>query len=172
MLLASDSRRSCGYSLGSEHISALGMILKMGVETLWCYAGQYMATPEWVCGVGGRRALGVGFDAQLWAFHNEGAHLGPRDDIENGWGDALVLRWPSFGCSRKEGAEWVGGVLLPSESRHNCGHSIVREHISALGMKLKMGMGTLSCLAGLQLAASGVVCGVGGRRAPGVGFAA
>ena len=49
--------------------------------------------------MGGRRALGVGFEAQLWAFHSEGAHLGPRDDIEDGRGDALVLRWPAFGCS-------------------------------------------------------------------------
>jgi hypothetical protein len=78
----------------------------MGVETLWCYAGQYMATPEWVCGVGGRRALGVGFEAQLWAFHSEGAHLGPRDDIEDGHGDALVPSRPASGCVR--GSVWSG----------------------------------------------------------------
>ncbi len=28
------------------------------------------------------------------------AHLGPRDEIEDGRGDAFVLRWPAFSCSR------------------------------------------------------------------------
>ena len=53
-------RRICGYSLGSEHISALGKTLNVGVETLWCYAGQHLAAAEGVCGVGRRRVLGVG----------------------------------------------------------------------------------------------------------------
>ena len=146
VLVASDSLRKMWNSLGSEHISALGKILKMGVETLWCYAGQYMATPEWVCGVGGRRALGVGFEAQLWAFHSEGAHLGPRDDIEDGRGNALVLCWLAVpeGC-----AAWVGGVLLGSDMRRNFWYSLGSEHISAFGMTLKMGVETLWCYAGL-----------------------
>ena len=63
VLVASDSRRSCGYSLGREHISSAAMALKMGVETLCRYAGQHLAAREGVCGVGGRRAPGVGFAA-------------------------------------------------------------------------------------------------------------
>ena len=63
VLVASDSLRKMWTSLGSEHISALGKILKMGVETLWCYAGQQLAAPGGVCGGGGKRALGVGFAA-------------------------------------------------------------------------------------------------------------
>jgi hypothetical protein len=61
VLLVSDSRRRCLLFLCREHTSAFGMTLKMGVETLWCYAGLPLAAPEGVCGVGGRRALGVGF---------------------------------------------------------------------------------------------------------------
>jgi hypothetical protein len=69
------------------------MILKMGVDTLWCYAGQDLAAPDGGCGVGGRRALGVGSAA--------------------------------------------------------CWYSLGREHISAFGMTLKMGVETLWCYAGL-----------------------
>ena len=69
-------------------------------------------------------------------------------------------------------AEWVGGVLLGSDSRFNCGYSLGREHTSAAAMTLTIGLETLWCYAGLHLAAPEGVCGVGGRRAPGVGFAA
>ena len=36
----------------------------MEMKTLWCYAGSHLGTKEGLCGVGGRRALGVGFAAR------------------------------------------------------------------------------------------------------------
>ena len=68
MLLLSASRRNGWYALGREHSSAFGMTLKMGVKTLWCYAGQHLVAPEGVRGVGGKRALGVEFAAKLKVF--------------------------------------------------------------------------------------------------------
>ena len=59
--LWSDSRRSCGHSVGRVHISAITMTLNMGTEALWCYGGHHFAAPEGFCGVGGRRALGGEF---------------------------------------------------------------------------------------------------------------
>ena len=73
VFLASDSRRSCGYSLGREHISAFGMTLKIGVETLWCYAGHYLAASE-----GGAKWMG----GVLLASDSPRS----RDDIEDGVG--------------------------------------------------------------------------------------
>ena len=64
VLLASDLRRRVGNSSGTAHISVLGMTLELGVETLWCYVGLHLAAQEGVYGVGGRRALAVGFAAK------------------------------------------------------------------------------------------------------------
>jgi hypothetical protein len=116
-----------------------------------------------------RRGVRSGWAACSWCrlrgvlvLLREGAHLGLRDDIENGRGNALVLRWPAR----------VSGVLWASESRRSCGLCLGRGHVSALGMTLKMGVETLWCHAGQHLAVPEGVCGVSGRRGLGVGFAA
>ena len=64
---------------------------------------------------------------------------------KSGYEDALVLRWPAFGCSRWGCAEWVGGVLLASDSRRSCGSSSSREHISARRMLLLASDSRRSC---------------------------
>ena len=68
------------------------MTLKMGMEALWCSADQHLVASEGVCGMGGRRALGVGFAAQLWVLIGCGAYLGSHDDTEVWLGGALVQR--------------------------------------------------------------------------------
>ena len=55
-----------------EHISAFGMALKRGVETLWCYAGQHLAAPEGVCGVvSGVLVVSVSRRSSLYFFGRE-----------------------------------------------------------------------------------------------------
>jgi hypothetical protein len=110
VLLASDLRRSCGYSLGREHMSALGMALKMRVETIWCYAGQHLAAPDGGAACSCRRIRGV---VVCSAF---GMTL--KVGVETLWcyaGQHLVVPEGVSGVG-----PWVGGVLLVSDSRRSC----------------------------------------------------
>ncbi len=74
--------------------------MKMGLEMFWWYAGRHLTakreSAEWVDGVL------VGSDSRRSCGYSSGReHISAGiDDIEDGRGDALVLRWPAFGCSR------------------------------------------------------------------------
>ena len=114
MFLGSKSRRSCGYSLVREHISA-------------CI-----------------------------------------DDIGDGPGDGLVLRWPALCCPR-EGVQSGWAECSWGKSR------VVVVGIPRVGstsrqeqMTLKIGLEMFWCYAVQHLAAPERVCRVGGRSALGV----